>query len=105
MISDSKNGKRRKNCGKTKASPGFPASVNTEFSSKKNGIWNFHPFRLEKDFSKQLLGEFNETNFENPCFSWEINFAKYKINEIFPPQKFLLLLSFHILCSIAVTEK
>ena len=91
MILDSKKWKKMEelfNRGKTKASPGFLASVNTD---KKK--WNFPPFRLEKDFSKQLLGEFNETNFENPCFSWEFNFASYKINEIFPPQKFLLLLS------------
>ena len=79
------------NHGKTKASPGFLASVNTDFSSKTKR--NFPLFRLEKDFSKHFLGEFNKTKFENPCFSWEFNFASYKINEIFPPQKFLLLLS------------
>ena len=55
---------------KTKTSPGFLASVNTEFSSKTVGI----PFRMEKDFSKKILGEFNETNFEDSCFSWEFNF-------------------------------
>ena len=48
---------------------------------------------MERDFSKQFSGEFNEPNFENPCFSWEFNFANCKINEIFPLQKFLLLLS------------
>ena len=94
MILDSKKWKKIEelfNRGKTKVSPGFLASVNTEFGSKKK--WNFPPFRLEEDFSKQLLGEFNETNFENSCFSWEFNFASYKINEIFPLQKFLLILS------------
>ena len=45
---------------------------------------------MEKDFSKQFSGEFNETSFENPCFSWEFKFVSCKINEIFPPQKFLL---------------
>ena len=55
---------------KTKTSPGFLASVNPEFSIKTVGI----PFRMEKDFSKKILGEFNETNFEDSCFSWEFNF-------------------------------
>ena len=40
------------NLGKTKASPGFLASVNAEFSSKKNGI----SFRMEKDFPKKFRG-------------------------------------------------
>ena len=48
---------------------------------------------MEKDFSKEFSGEFNETNFENPCFSWEFNFSSCKIKEIFLPQKFLLLSS------------
>ena len=78
------------NRGKTKTSLGFFASVNTEFSSKKK---NFPAFRMEKGFSKQFSGEFNKTNFENPCFAWEFNFVSCKINEIFTPQKFLLLLS------------
>ena len=76
------------NHGKTKTSLGFLALVNTEFSSEK---WNFSPFRMEKVFWKQFSGEFNETNFENPSFAWEFNFVSCEINEIFPPQKFLLL--------------
>ena len=48
---------------------------------------------MEKGFSKQFSEEFNETNFENPCFAWEFNFVSCKINEIFTPQKFLLILS------------
>ena len=73
MILDSKKWRNMEelfNRGKTKTSPGFLASVNTEFLSKKFGI----PFRMGKDFSKQFLGEFNQTNFENSCFSWEFNF-------------------------------
>ena len=41
MMLDSKKWKAMEelfNHGKTKASPGFLASVNTEFSSNKNGI-------------------------------------------------------------------
>ena len=78
------------NRGKTKTSLGFFASVNTELLSRK---WNFPPFRMVKDFSKQFSREFNEMNFENPCFSWEFNFLSCKINKIFPPQKFHHLLS------------
>ena len=50
------------------------------------------PFRMEKDFSKQFSGEFNEMNFEKPCFAWEFNFVSCKISKTFPRQKFLLLL-------------
>ena len=48
---------------------------------------------MEQDFLKEFLGNFNETNFEKQCFSWEFNFISCKINEIFRPQKLLLLLS------------
>ena len=30
---------------------------------------------MEKDFAKWFLGEFNETNSENRCFSWEFNYV------------------------------
>ena len=55
IILDSKkweNMEELLNLGKTKTSPGFLASVNAEFSSKKNGI----SFRMEKDFSKKFRG-------------------------------------------------
>ena len=52
---------------------------------------NFSLFRMEKAFSVQISGELNETNFENLSFNWEFNFVTFEINEIFPPQKFLLL--------------
>ena len=55
--------------GKTKTSPGFLASVNAEFSSKKMEF----PLKWKK-ISQRNLGEFNETNFENSCFSWEFSF-------------------------------
>ena len=48
---------------------------------------------MEKDFSKQVSGNSNEINFENPCFAWEFNFVSCKINETFPPQKIPLLLT------------
>ena len=102
MILDSKKWKKMEqlfNRGKTKTSLGFLPSVNTEFSSKKK--WNFPPIRMEKDFSKQFPGKFNQTNFENLCFARELNFVSCKINGIFPPQKFFLLFLF----SKVVVEK
>ena len=60
--------------------------------------------RMEKDFSKQFSGKFNEMNFENPCFATEFNFVSWKVTEIFPPQNFSYYL-LHILCSKAVSEK
>ena len=56
---------------------------------------------MKKNFSK----EFDETNFENSCFSWELSFVTCKINEILPLQNFLFYYLFHILCSKAVAQE
>ena len=48
---------------------------------------------MANNFSKRFPGEFNETNFENPLFTWEFNLVSCKISEVFHPRKFLPLLS------------
>ena len=104
MILDSKKWKKIEelfNRGKTKASPGFLASVNTEFRSKNNGI----SLPLDwKWISKQLLGEFNKNNFENSCFSWNSTLQVIKLTKFFHRKNFCSYY-LHILCSIAVAEK
>ena len=80
------------NHGKTKTILRFLATGYTEFLSKTKK--KFPSLYNWIGFLKVIPGEFNETNFENPCFIREFKVVSSKINEVFLPQKCFPLLSF-----------
>ena len=106
MILDSKKWKWMKqlfNRGKTKTSLGFIASVNTEFSSKKNGV--SLPLEWKRIFQSNFQGNLMKRILKTHLFLRNSTLQVAKLMKFSLRKYFFSYYLLHILRSKAVAEK